>query len=298
LLLWVGSPKVVANTLSVVVAAMGVAFLPPPRPCDPIPATLATSLVLPSLPEGSGLLVLALVGTTVVPYNLFLGSGLAQGRELAEVRFGLGVAILLGGVVSMGVLVVGAAVEGPFTFEGWPTPSPFGWDPGRPPPGRGALRCRLLLGHHGTPGRGHHGPGSLRGRTGRWRDGAWRYRMIWGGVLGVGLAFGIAGVQPIPVIILAQALNGILLPFAAVFLLLAVNDRGLMGSDALNGPISNVLMVLVTAVTVVLGASSLFRAGYRAVGAGAPDERMVLVSGLAVGLILAAPVYRSIRHRR
>jgi manganese transport protein len=299
LLLWVGSPKVVANTLSVVVAAMGVAFLLTAASLRPDPGTLATSLVLPSLPEGSGLLVLALIGTTVVPYNLFLGSGLAQGRELAEVRFGLSVAILLGGVVSMGVLVVGAAVEGPFTFEGLADALSI-----RLGPWAGLLLAVGLFGAGFSSATTAPLAAAITARglfedgSGRWRDGAWRYRMIWGGVLGVGLAFGIAGVQPIPVIILAQALNGILLPFAAVFLLLAVNDRGLMGSDALNGPISNVLMVLVTAVTVVLGASSLFRAGYRAVGAGAPDERMVLVSGLAVGLILAAPVYRSIRHRR
>ena len=46
-------------------------------------------MLVPRLPAGSGLLVLGLVGTTVVPYNLFLGSGLARGQQLGELRFGL-----------------------------------------------------------------------------------------------------------------------------------------------------------------------------------------------------------------
>ena len=37
--------------------------------------------------------VLALVGTTVVPYNLFLGAALARGQGLNEMRFGLVVAV-------------------------------------------------------------------------------------------------------------------------------------------------------------------------------------------------------------
>jgi manganese transport protein len=111
-LLWAGAPKTVAHVLSVTVAAMGLAFVATAWMLRPEPGALAAGLLVPSMPEGSTLLVLALVGTTVVPYNLFLGSGLAQGRDLAETRFGLAVAVLLGGVVSMAVLVVGSSVDG------------------------------------------------------------------------------------------------------------------------------------------------------------------------------------------
>jgi Mn2+/Fe2+ NRAMP family transporter len=68
------------------------------------------------MPAGSGLLVLALIGTTVVPYNLFLGSGLPHTQTLSEMRFGLSVAVLLGGVISMGILVVGSATVGTFSY--------------------------------------------------------------------------------------------------------------------------------------------------------------------------------------
>jgi manganese transport protein len=298
-LLWLGRPTTVAHVLSLTVAAMGVAFLLTAFHLRPDPGDLARALVVPEMPPGSGLLVLALVGTTVVPYNLFLGSGLAEGRALPEMRFGLGVAVVLGGLVSMGVLVVGSAVDGPFTFEGLAA----------------ALATRLgpWAGHLLAVGLFAAGfssattaplaaaitaRGLFEDGRGRWVDGAWRYRAVWGGILLVGVGFGLAGVRPIPAIILAQALNGILLPFAAVFLLLAVNDRALLGAEALNGPLSNALMIVVTAVTVVLGAAGVVRAGYAALGAGAPSETTVLGAGIAVVLLLAVPVARALRRRR
>ena len=69
------------------------------------------------LPNGAGVLALGLVGTTVVPYNLFLGSGIARGQDVRELRFGLIVAVGLGGLISMAVLVVGAALDGAFSFQ-------------------------------------------------------------------------------------------------------------------------------------------------------------------------------------
>lgn len=298
-LLWVGAPKTVALVLSVTVAAMGLAFLATAVVLAPDVGDMARSLVVPTFPEGSALLVLALVGTTVVPYNLFLGSGLAEGRELGEMRFGLGIAVILGGIVSMGVLVVGTAVEGPFSFEAL----------------AGALELRLGPWAASLLALGLFAAGFSSATTaplaaavtarglfedgrGRWVDGAWRYRLVWGGILLVGVGFGVAGVRPVPAIILAQALNGILLPFAAVFLLIAVNDRRLLGEEALNGPISNTLMALVTAVAVMLGSSGVMRAAWTAAGAGTPGEAVILGTGLAVAALLAVPVARAVRRRR
>jgi manganese transport protein len=299
LLLWLGAPRTVAHVLSLTVAAMGLAFLTTAVYLRPDAGALAASLAVPRMPAGSGLLVLALVGTTVVPYNLFLGSGLAEGKELGEVRFGLAVAILLGGVVSMGVLVVGTAVTAPFTFEALGSALAGGVGPW------GAYLLALGLFAAGFSSAttaplaaAITARGLFEDGSGRWLSGAWRYRMVWGGVLAVGVGFGLAGVRPVPAIILAQALNGILLPFAAVFLLLAVNDRRLMGAEALNGPLSNALMGGVTGVAVVLGTSSVVRAGYAAAGAGAPDERLILAAALAVVALLAAPVYAAVRRRR
>ena len=115
-LLAFGNPRTVARLLAATVAVMGVAFLLTAARLAPGAGDLLAGSLLPTLPPGSAFLVLGLVGTTVVPYNLFLGSGVAAGQTLSELRFGLTVAVVLGGLISMGVLVVGTAVAPPFSF--------------------------------------------------------------------------------------------------------------------------------------------------------------------------------------
>ena len=125
------------------------------------------------------------------------------------------------------------------------------------------------------------------------------------GVLGVGVVLGLAGVRPIPAIILAQALNGILLPFVAVFLLLVVNDRALMGERGINGGWANALMGTVVLVTVVLGVAGVLRAGASAMGLAAPDETLLLLaaagggrSACGAGDARGAAATRAARRRR
>jgi Mn2+/Fe2+ NRAMP family transporter len=300
-LLWFNSPRRVALLLSVLVALMGVAFVWTALGLEPRWTSVLRGSLLPSLPAGSALLAIGLVGTTVVPYNLFLGSGIAAGQKLSEVRLGLTVAVGLGGLISMAVLVVGSAVSGEFSFEAlaavlegrlgtWAGTFfalglfAAGLSSAVTAPLAAAITARSLFASVDEPP--------------RWSDRSWRYRAVWGGVLGVGLAFGVSGVQPIPVIVLAQALNGLLLPIAAVFLLLSVNDRRLMGPEAINGPFSNVMMALVTAVAVVLGAVGVVRAAARAAGSAAPEPARLLTIAGAVALVVALPVAAAVRRHR
>ncbi len=301
LLLWLGAPRTVARLLALLVALMGVAFLATAARVHPPAMEVLRGLVVPSSPAGAGLLVLGLVGTTVVPYNLFLGSGLAAGQELADVRFGLSVAVILGGVISMGVLVVGAATPGPFAFGtvaaalserlgAWAGPL-FGW--GLAAAGLSSATTAPLAA--ALTARGLFGDGA---DDPRWSPRAWRYRAVWAGVLLFGLAFGVSGVPPVPAILLAQAFNGVILPVAAIFLLLAVNDRRLLGAGAVNGAFANAVTALVVAVTVVLGASGVLRALFAAVGLAAPGDAALLAAGLLTVAVVALPVTRALRRRR
>lgn len=303
-LLWVGTTTSVSRILGGFVATMGLAFLVTGARLGPDAAALARGALVPSLPEGSSLLVLGLVGTTVVPYNLFLGSGIARGQSLGEVRFGLVVAILLGGIISMGVLIVGTAVDPPLSFQalgdalrarlgGWAEGFfaygllAAGLSSAITAPLAAAVAARSVL----------RRPKDQAG--GAWGERAWRFRGVWLLVLLTGLAFGLAEVRPIPAIILAQALNGLLLPFVAVFLLIVVNDRRLMGRDGVNGPLSNGALGVVVATTVLLGTLNVFRAAASALGRPAPDGPVHLWVALLVVVVLALPVGRAaLRARR
>jgi Mn2+/Fe2+ NRAMP family transporter len=300
-LLWLGAPKAVAHALAALVALMGVAFLLTALFVLPPAGELLRGLVVPRAPAGAGLLVLGLVGTTVVPYNLFLGSGLAAGQELGEIRFGLGVAVVLGGLISMGVVVVGASLAGPFAFDAlaaelsarlgpWAAHL-FGW--GLAAAGlTSAVTAPLAaaLTARGLFGEGPEDP--------RWEPASWRYRAVWLAVLAVGVGFGVSSVRPVPAILLAQAFNGVLLPVAAIFLFVAVNDRRLMGSRALNGAFANAVTTPVVAVTVVLGTSGVLRAGAATLGRPAPGQATLLTVAALVVAVVAYPVTRAIARRR
>jgi Mn2+/Fe2+ NRAMP family transporter len=121
---------------------------------------------------------------------------------------------------------------------------------------------------------------------------------VWALVLGTGLFFGLSGVRPIPAIILAQALNGILLPFVSVFLFVLVNDRRLMGNGGLNGTLSNTLMVFVAGTTVILGVTKITQAAAGAFGFSPPAEHHLVAVSAAITLILAIPVATTIRRKR
>jgi Mn2+/Fe2+ NRAMP family transporter len=289
-ILFAGSPRIVARTLGLVVALMGVAFLTCAVKMEPSIGEIFKGSLVPSVPAGSGMLALGLVGTTVVPYNLFLGSGLAKGQRIEDARFGLAVAIPLGGLISMGVLVVGTAVEAPFSFDslsetlgerlgGWTSLLfAFGlFAAGLSSAITAPLAAAL----------------SVRGIK-QWKEGSWRYRSVWITVLVFGLGFGLADVKPVPAILLAQALNGVLLPLVAIFLWIAVNDRKLMGSQGLNGPFSNILMGFSVLVSLLLGTSGVIRAGYSTLEKPAPSETTLLACAGIFAALIAYPVIRRI----
>jgi manganese transport protein len=301
LLLALGNPATVARALAAFVALMGLAFLATAALLAPAPGEVAAGALLPTLPAGAGLLVLGLVGTTVVPYNLFLGSGLARGQALAEVRFGLAVAVGLGGLISMGVVVVGATLDGGFSFEALATVLAARLGTWAAPLFAAGLFAAGLSSAVTAPLAAAITAAGLFGddeRPARWEPRSWRFRAVWGGVLATGIGFGLAGLRPVPVILLAQAANGVLLPWVAVFLLLAVNDRRLMGEAGLNGRGSNLAMALVVGVALVLGTSGVLRAAVAAAGRPALDEGVLLGVAAAVGLVLAVPVGRRIATLR
>jgi manganese transport protein len=259
LLLLSGRTRWIASVLGSLVAVMGAAFLLTAVRLGPDLGDLLRGLLVPSVPGGSTVLVLGLVGTTVVPYNLFLGSALARGSGLREMRWGLAVAVIGGGVISLGVLVVGSALGGGLEYERLVEVLgdrlgngagvslsvglfAAGFTSAITAPLAAALTARSLLGAGDDP---------------RWRERGTRFRAVWAGVLATGMAFGIAGLRPIPVIILAQAFNGLLLPMVALFLWIAMNDRDLLGDRGINSRLQNVLTGVVVLVCFVLGLRGL-----------------------------------------
>jgi Mn2+/Fe2+ NRAMP family transporter len=170
-------------------------------------------------------------------------------------RWGLAVAVVGGGTISLAVLVVGSALGGGLEYGRLATVLD-----GRLGSGAGAALAVGLFAAGFTSAITAPLAAALTARsllsTGdskAWRTNGFRFRAVWLLVLAAGMGFGLADVRPIPVIIVAQAFNGVLLPLVAVFLWLAMNDRQLLGATGVNSRLQNLLMGGVAAVTVVLG---------------------------------------------
>ena len=263
-LLWTGRYRVIERALIAMVIVMSLAFLITASSVGASPMEILHGALVPTLPSGSALVVLGLVGTTIVPYNLFLHASTArqrwEGREsLPAARADLIVAIGLGGIVSMAIVVTAAAQQGAQIGSANDM----------------AMQLEPLLGRWATAvfALGLLAAGltsaitaplaaayALSGAFG-WQPDlrAMRVRAIWLAVLLTGSAFALTGVRPVPAILFAQAANGVLLPAIAIFLLIVMNDRRALG-DSANGWKANLAGGLVVLVTIVLGGWGILRA--------------------------------------
>ena len=264
-LLWSGSYRLVERVMAGMVGLMSLVFLATAVRVLPDAGPWIQDLFLPRFPPESLLVAVGLVGTTVVPYNLFLHASAVgeryPGREadIPPARLELLLSIGLGGVVSMAVLLTAAATLG---GDGVPVRSAADMARSLEPILGEWARLFFAAGLFAAgmtsavtaPLAAAYATAGALGWPRDLRDP--RLRAVWGGVLGVGVALGVLGIRPVPAILFAQAANGILLPAVAVFLLVAANDTGLMGRFR-NRAASNLMGGVVVLLAALLGARAL-----------------------------------------
>ena len=293
LILSIPSLKIISTIMGFMVLIMGVGFLITAFLIHPSLGEIAKGAFVPQIPEKAeaGVLVLGLIGTTIVPYNLFLASGLSnQKQSTGEMRLGLAVAIVLGGLFSMAVLIVGTSVTGQFSFEELSK----------------ALQLEIGLAGKYLLGFGLFAAGftstvtaplaasitlkSLFGNKNpqKWQAGSLNFKIGWIVVLAIGVAFAVSGVKPIPAIILAQALNGFVLPFISIFLFVVINNPAITGKGNVNPRWLNILMILVIFVTLVIGLNSATKAIYTTVTSKSisGSSYLFIIGGLSVVILL------------
>lgn len=234
-------------------------------------AALARGALIPSFPAGAGGLVIALIGTTIVPYNLFLHAASARGKwadatdradAVAAARLDARLSIGLGGLVSIMILSTAAAglfgagvrVESAADMARQLEP---GFGRGAVWPLAAGLFAAGLSSAITAPLASGYAAAELFGFRAEPRAPA--FRLVSGGVLAIGAATAALGARPVELIVFAQIANGLLLPIIAVFLLIAANRRSVMGAYA-NGRIANIAGAFVLIVAFGLGLRTLLKA--------------------------------------
>ncbi len=116
-LLFLGNYKILERILLSLVILMSCSFIITAILTQPDWELIVKSALSPKLKTDQLFTVIALVGTTVVPYNLFLHASLVNQKwkdknDLKYARTDTYLAIILGGFVSMCVVIAAAAIPG------------------------------------------------------------------------------------------------------------------------------------------------------------------------------------------
>ncbi len=269
-LLATGSYRTVERVLVWLVVLMGVVFLVTAIMVSPNIGDMLAGLA-PTVPDGSTLTVIALIGTTVVPYNLFLhaasvqdkwGEDVPTDQAVAEAKLDTRLSVGLGGLVTIAVLTTAAAalfstgrgVESAADMAAALEPllgesAKYFFAFGLLAAGITSSVTAPLAAAYATAG-----------AFGWKRDLADRkFKAIWALIIAIGVTFAILGSSPTELIVFAQAANGLILPIVAVFLLVVMNRKDLLGKHV-NTAGANVIGGVVVLVAIGLGAWSILRA--------------------------------------
>ena len=262
-----GGYRVIEKFLIGAVLLMSLAFAAALVMVGPDWGALFRGATIPSIPLGALPLVVGLIGTTIVPYNLFLHAAAARRRwadasSLGDARFDTRLSIGIGGIVSILVLSTAAASM----FGSSIAISNAGDMARQLEPAFGAGATYLLAA-------GLFAAGLSSAITAPLATGfaaaelfgfesdpkALKFRLVAGAILGIGALVAMTGAKPIEIILFAQFANGLLLPIIAVFLILAVNSKKILGAYT-NGMLANVAGGVVVLITAGLGLRAILKA--------------------------------------
>jgi manganese transport protein len=261
-----GRYKLIQRLLVALVIVMSLAFAGSAILVRPDMGAMLGGLV-PRVPEGGLLTSIALIGTTIVPYNLFLHAASAREhwpdatpQALAEAQADTRVSVGLGGLISILILTTAASslfasgqqVSSAADMAGAIAPT-YG-EAARYLVGIGLFAAGLTSSITAPLATAY----ALSEIAGKPRGGP-LFKGVALAILVIGTLVALIGYKPISIILVAQVANGILLPVVAIFLLVAMNRRSLLG-DKVNGPVANLLGGGVILITLGLGLRLILRA--------------------------------------
>lgn len=254
-ILWHGGSKWISTIMTLLVGLMGVAFLLLAVKGSFVFSDLLKSSVIPSIPAGSEWITLGLVGTTIVPYNIFIGSAISKGHTIPLMRIGLIISVLIGGLITAWILLAGTMV-GNFSSFG-ELASLFQNKVGFM--GSFALGLGLFAAGFSSAITSPYAA-SLIASTVLGAEKKNITRFAWMSVLLTGFVFGISGIKPIPVILAVQALNGLILPLLTYFLILIVNDSKVVPSRHRHAAWYDMVLLAILGITLVIGFNNVDKA--------------------------------------
>jgi NRAMP (natural resistance-associated macrophage protein)-like metal ion transporter len=263
ILLYIGNYKFLEKALISLVLLMSVSFIATAILTKPNLLEILNGMFVPRFPEKSILTIIGLVGTTVVPYNLFLHASLVKERwhkkeDVSLARKDTIISIILGGLVSMAIIISAAAIQTTDITNAADLAkglAPLFGDFATYFMALGLFAAGITSAITAPLAAAYVAKGCLG-----WSGGlkSKKFRFVWFAILFLGVLFSSIGIKPIEIIKFAQVANGILLPIIAGILLWIVNKKSVLG-NFVNTKTQNILGVFILLIAIFLGVKGILK---------------------------------------
>ncbi len=263
-LLSFGNYKILERSLIALVLLMSFSFIISAIITKPDIIALLKGMFIPSIPPESTLIIIGIIGTTVVPYNLFLHASLVNEKwkkasDLSFARKDLVISIIVGGIISIAIIISAASISG----EG--INNVLDLTKGLEPLYGSIAKYFLGIGLFAAgitsaitaPLAAAYVARSCFGWEKNLKD--IKFKLVWAGILVLGILFSSLDFKPIKIITFAQIANGLLLPIVAIFLLWLVNKAAVLGKYK-NTNIQNIVSALIIFITIIIGIKGILNA--------------------------------------
>ena len=259
--------KMLEQILTVLVVIMSLLFLLTMITIEIDYSKLLRGLFIPTVTASSLLTIMALIGTTVVPYNLFLHADASKRKwkdqevtqALNNSRVDTAISIGLGGLITLAIMSTSAVA---FFGSSMEISSE-----------NLARQLEPILGSYSSYifNFGLFVAGITSAVTAPlaasiavtealgWKNdpSSFRFKLVWIIILLIGVLLAYFGTKPLQAILFAQATNALLLPFLALFLFYVVNNSRLMGSHKNTITINMIALIIIMAV-ILLSSYKIF----------------------------------------
>ncbi len=261
IILYQGNYKILERFLVLLVLIMSISFFITAIMTKPNIESLLNGILSPELNSSNIMVVLGLVGTTVVPYNLFLHSSLVSEKwgssnKLKVARFESFFSILIGGLISLSIIITAASVNN--KDVNGVIDLAKGLEP---------LYGKFAIYFLGI---GLFASGITSSITAPlaaayvakscfdWNDSlkSQKFRAIWIIILFSGVIASMVELNPIEIIKFAQFSNSLLLPIIAIILLWLINNKSII-SQRYRYKFQNILGSIIVILSIILGAKGL-----------------------------------------
>ena len=261
IVLYQGDYKVLERSLVFLVLIMSISFFITAIITRPDINALINGVITPKIDSNNLTIILGLIGTTVVPYNLFLHSSLVSEKwnsvkKLKVARFESFFSILIGGLVSLSIIITAASVNNKDVNGVIDLAKGL-----EPLYGNFAiyflgigLFASGITSSITAPLAAAYVAKSCFG----WQDSlkSRKFRAIWIIILIIGVLVSMVKINPIEIIKFAQFSNSLLLPIIAIILLWLINNKNII-SNEYSYRYQNIFGFLIVIISIILGTKGL-----------------------------------------